>query len=249
MSAAFGQQIKQKDLDETFLSGPGEYLVAKTLDQLGSIPQFVTLFGPYKAPLGTPADDQQRWANYQRFDWSLRQLPVMNVFESATPEAKDSDQAFLRGNISFQIMWPANFRRGDSQRIEVAFKGAMQNFFASQYVRDMLDELYYIQRPMKVYGLNEYGKTMTWTPNTNAIIENEMVPVTIIDANYRIDLRAWYRALEFMGRTKDNPFEVTLPDLSGIGGGTVGVDSGYDGNNDAGDTELTIPVKIDVTNP
>lgn len=247
--SAFGQQIKQADIDKAFGIGPSEFLVAKTLDQLGSIKAFTDLFGPYTAPTGSPSDDQQRWADYQRFDWTIRQLPAINVFESATPESKDSDQAFLRGNISFQIFWPANFKRSDSRRVEVAFKGALQNFFSSKYVRDMLDELYYIQRPMKVHGLNEYGKTMTWTPNTNAIVENEIVPVTIIDANYRIDLRSWYRALEFMDRTKDNPFEATLDNLGGIGGATTGVDSGYDGKNDAGDTEINVPVKIDVTNP
>jgi hypothetical protein len=127
----------------------------------------------------------------------------------------------------------------------VAFKGALQNFFASQYVTDMLDELYYIQRPVKVYGLNEYGKTMNWTPNTQAIVENEVVPVTIMDANYRIDLRAWYRALEYMGRTKQNPFAVTLDPLTVIGGPT----SAYDGNDDAGVTQVTIPDEITVTNP
>lgn len=246
-------QIKQAYLDQLFLSGPSEYLVAMTLIQLAAVTgpdpkkpgPFVSLFGPYKIPTGLASDEQQRWADYERMDWSIRQLPAINVFEAATAEAKDSDQAFLRGNIQFQVFWPPNFRRPDSRRVEVAFKGALQNFFASQYVTAMLDELYYVQRPVKVYGLNEYGKTMNWTPNTQAIVENEVVPVTIMDANYRIDLRSWYRALEYMGRTKENPFAVTLAPLTVVGG----IKSGYDGVDDTGATQVVIPDEIAVNNP
>ena len=237
-------QIKQSTIDGLFLTGPSESLVLTTLKQMGAISGFAKLFGPYKIPTGAIGDEQQRWADYQRFDWSIRQLPAISVYEDQT-EQKDSDQAFLRGNINFMIVWPPNFRRPDARRIEVAFKGAMQNWFVSKSVTDMLDELYYIQRPMKVPGLNEYGKTMTWTPNVNTIIENEACPVTMISANYRIDLRAWYRAMEYQGRTKENPFANSLSDLTVIGG----ADSVYDGNDGAGSTQVEIPDEIEVSNP
>lgn len=238
-------QIKQSTLDGLFLTGPSESLVLSTLGQMALVPGMIKLFGPYKAPTGKATDDNQRWADYQRFDWSIRQLPAISVYESNQAEAKDSDQAWLRGMVSIMVVWPPNFRRPDARRIEVAFKGVLQNFYASQLVADMLDELYYIQRPAKVPGLNEYGKTMTWTPNVNTIVENEACPVTMVDVNYRIDLRAWYRALEFQGRTKEQPFEVTLADLATIGGLT----SGYDGIDDEGVIQVTIPDEIDVTNP
>lgn len=249
MSGAFGQQVKQATIDAALLTGPSEDLVLKTLLQLGSVKGFTTLFGPYKPPQGLPADDNQRWADYQRFDWSLRQLPAISIYESQTPEQKDSDQAFLRGMISFMIVWPASMRRSDGRRVEAAFKGALQNFFSSKYVSDMLDEIYYVQRPMKVAGLNEYGKTMTWTPNTQTFIENEACPVTIIDANYRIDLRAWYRWLEFNGRTKADPFDQTLADLTVIGGVDGEFVSGYSGIDDAGTEQVLIPDEIEVSNP
>lgn len=240
---AFGQQIKQPKLDALFLTGPGEELVPKTLMQMAKIPGFISLFGPYKAPTGKPSDEQQRWADYNRFDWSIRQLPAINVFEGQT-ESKDSDQAFLRGTISFQIYWPPNFRRPDSRRVEAAFKGVLENFFASKYVQTMLDELYYIERDEKVYGLNEYGKTLSWTPNTEGLIESQAVPVTIVDVNYRIDLRAWYRALEFMNRTKDEPFKENLADLTQIKGE-------YDGviNQDPEQIEVVLEDQITVQNP
>ena len=238
MSAAFGQQIKQDDIDQSFLTGPGEDLVIKTIQQMASIPGFLTLFGPFD-----PNDDQQRWADYARADWSLRQLPAINVFE-AEAEDKTSDQAWLNGTVSFQIFWPASFRRTDMRRVEVAFKGAMENFFSSKFVTKMLDELYWIQRPMKVFGLNEYGKVLTWTPNTEGIVEDELVPVTIINARYRIDLRSWYRALEFMDRTKDSPFEQSLDNLNQIVGSYQGVTDPV-----GDDVVVTIDDNITVTNP
>ena len=238
MSADFGQQIKQKDLDDNFLTGPGEDLALKTLYQLLKIPNFTKLFGSFSDVV-----TQQRIADYPRFDWSLRQLPALNLFE-AGDEAKDSDNAFLNGTITLQVFWPPNMRRPDFRRVEVAFKGVIENFFASDYVRTMMDELYFIERPEKVYGLNEYGKKMNWSPNTEGIIESEAVPVTNLTISYRIDLRAWYRALEYMNRTKAQPFLATLDDLVGLGND---LDSGYYGvyNNEV---EIFIPENIDVTN-
>ena len=118
----------------------------------------------------------------------------------------------------------------------------VENFFASDFVTPMLDELYYVKRPAKVYGLNEFGKVLNWSPNTEGLVESELVPVTILDIKYRIDLRAWYRALEFMGRTKADPFSVSLADLTDILGE-------YDGIDDAGLTQVVIPDEIAVSNP
>ena len=252
--SVYGQQIKQTTIDSYFLTGPGEDLIPKTLTQLSSVPGFVALFGPY-----TFQKDQQRWADYERFDWSIPQLPAINIFESAG-ENKDSDQAFLRGTVSIQVYWPPNFRRGDSRRVEAAFKGTLENFFNSQYVSQMLDELYFITRPMKVYGLNEYGKTLTWLPNNEGIIDNQAVPVTVMNVNYRIDLRAWGRALEYMNRTKAQPFQDTLYDLLVIGGVnpsfTQAADNPFNpfssaflGKDNEGKTWASVPDEIHVSNP
>jgi hypothetical protein len=228
-----GQQIKQGTIDDLFLTSPGEDIVAKTLLRLSVVPAMVALFGPYTSDAaGNKTSNQQRWADYQRMDWSVRQLPAINVFESAT-ESKDSDQAYLRGTVQLQVFWPPNFRREDLARVPGAFKGVVQNFFSSDYVATMLDELYHIQRPEKVYGLNEYGKTMTWSPNVEGLVEDELVPVTIVDVQYRIDLRSWYRALEFMGRTKAQPFTAGAYPLTRIGGE-------YDGNDSSGDTQVIV---------
>jgi hypothetical protein len=235
MAAGVGTTIKQATIDDNFLTGPGEDLVAKLMAQLALV--FAPIFGPYKGP----DSDQQRWADYQRFDWTIRQLPAINVFESGA-ESKDSDNAFLNGSIQIQTFWAPNMRRSDARRVEAAFKGAMENFFASQYASDMLDELYFIQRPSKVYGLNELGKQLTWTPNAETVVESQAVPVTMLEVRYRIDLRAWYRALEFMGRTKEDPFEAPLAALANIVGS-------YIGTHDNETADVQVPVNITVSNP
>lgn len=217
MSGAFGQQIKEQDMIDRFISAPGQFIVKKTLQQMARVKQFQEVFGKY-----VEGSQQQRWADYQKFDWSIRQLPAINIFEEQS-EDKTSSNAWLNGSVQIQVFWPGSFRRSDLTRIPVAFKGALHNFFESVLVTDMLDELYSVERDAKVPGLNEYGKVMIWSPNVEGIVESELVPVTIVNVKYRVDLRSWYRFLEFDNRTKENPFERTLEDLVTIGNEYDGV--------------------------
>lgn len=243
MSGAFGLQIKEQDLINLFIDAPGQFLVLKTLQQMSTVPGLAKLFGPLTiGPIenGSAVGQQQKWADYERWDWSMRQLPAISVFEAET-EDKTSRNAWLNGTINFQVVWPASFRRSDWSRIPVAFKGAMQNFFESAYTNSMLDEIYWHVRPQKVPGLNEYGKIMTFTPNLEGIVEKEKVPVTLVSAKYRIDLRAWYRYLNFDNRTQDQPFTRTLADLTQLGGEYDGVLA------PGGDSQIAIPDEIDVS--
>lgn len=249
MSGALGQVVKQADLDKDFLTGPGEDLVVKTIAQMVTVQgnkvngvqtyPFKILFGAY-----TPNKAEQRWSDYQRFDWSIRQLPAMNVFESGAEE-RTSDEGFLNGSVTFQVFWPPSQRRSDLGRVQAAFRSIMTEFFSSRYVADMLDELYYIQRTNKVYGLNEYGKNITWSPNVEGVLETgEIVPMTVLEVKYRIDLRAWHRALEYMNRTKAEPYQTPLSDLTVIGGEYDGV------MDDAGqDVQVVVNDEINVSNP
>lgn len=224
--------LDQKSLELSFFSAPGDDLVDKLIMQLQAVPQMVQLFGP--------ADGTGSYANYARYDWPTRSLPAMNVLESSS-ETQTSDNGYLNGTVQIQVYWPSDFRRSDLARVPNYFKGVLENFFSSSYVSDMLDELYYIQRPMKVYGLNELGKTLTWSPNVEGITDGDLTPMTILDVQYRIDLRAWGRALEYMGRTKENPFAVTLAPLTDLVGEIEGVD-----DNSGEDIEITIPLDITI---
>lgn len=248
MSSAFGQVVKEPDIIKNFLTGPGEFIVAQTLLQMSSVPPFLKLFGPYTPKVDADgnkvgAKDSQRWSDYSKYDWTMRQLPAISIYEGEV-ENKVSKNAWLNGSIMFQIFWPASQRRSDWSRVQTAFKGAMQNFFESHWITDMLDELFKIQRPMKVPGLNEYGKELVWTPNVEGIIENEAVPVTLITARYRIDLRAWYRAMEFDDRTVESPFERTLADLTEVKGEYDGVTQ-----PDGSDVQIALPIDTPIQNP
>jgi hypothetical protein len=212
-------EINQQELINSFGSSPGDDLVVKLMGQLAKVDGFVSLFGSYSSDT-----NEQRWADYERFDWSIRQLPTICVFEG-DDENKESDNAFLNGNIKINIFLPPKLRRNAIRRFEVSLKGIFQNFFASEYATKMLDELFHITRSEKVYGLNELGRIITWHPNTEGIIETESVPVVHLTVNYKIDLRSWYRALEYMGRTKENPFSNTLDDLQLITGTHEGYNS------------------------
>lgn len=207
--------IDMQSLEAAFLSTPGGDLVDKLIMQMQKVPQMVQLFGP--------DGDGGSWANYNRFDWPVKMLPAMNVLEAGA-ESKSSDSGYLNGAIQIQVYWPSEFRRSDLARVPSFFKGVLENFFSSKYVASMLDELYWIERPEKVYGLNELGKTLTWSPNVEGINDGDLTPMTIVDVSYRIDLRAWERALEFMNRTKEDPFEDTLGDLDNVFGEIDGVD-------------------------
>lgn len=241
--------FKQSDMDKLFLTSPGEDIVPKLLMQLSAVPTMKALFGSYKSDdEGNKSTDQQRWADYNRMDWAVRQLPAINVFESGS-ESKESENGFVNGTISIQVFWPPAFRRGQTMRVPAAFKGAMQDFFISNFCSDMLDELYHILRPMKVSGLNELGKHLNWSPNVEGFVANELVPATILEVNYRIDLRAWYRTLEYQGRTKANPFVADLADLTGIQG-LVADGNGYQGlDGDSPTMWVTIEDRFNVNNP
>jgi len=205
----YGQQIRQEDVSKDFLTGPGEVLVPALIAAMAKVMPFSDLFGPFT----TVKDPNSRWASYPRFDWSLRQLPVINVYEKE-PEEKTSSNAWLNGSIGMQVFWPASFRRSDLSRIPRTFSAGLLNFLES----DAAFALF-----AAVPELNELGKMVTWTPNVEGLVESELVPVTLCDVKYRVDLRAWYRFLETDSRTKQNPFVRDLADLQVVGGEFDGV--------------------------
>lgn len=221
---AFGKQVKEQDMVRFLMTGPNQFIVRKTLMQMAKVEGYRESFGPLKLPESdeAPLEQNQRWADYARSDWSIRQLPVINVYE-ADVDTTTSDQGWITGAVNMMVLWPPSFRRSDLARVPAAFVRSMQNFFASELVTKMLDEIYWHTRPEKVPALNEYGKELTWTPNVEGMVESELVPVTMVTAKYRCDRRAWYRWLEFQDRTKAKPFEKTLHDLTTIQGVYVGV--------------------------
>lgn len=239
MSSALGSTIKELTITNEFLTGPGQDIVPNTLFQMtqaqnDTCKPFLDLFGPF-----TPDSNQQRWADYPRMDWSIRQLPVINVYQAESQE-KEAPNGYLNGAVNIMTVWAPNQRRSDLSRVQTAYQGAIHNFFESDLVVQMIDEFYAHVRPGKVNGLNEFGKSISWSPNIEGLVEDNIVPVTLITVKYRVDLRAWYRSLEFQNRTKAKPFQHTLAGLSDIGGVYAGV-------NDSGQVLMTIPDNIVVS--
>lgn len=213
-----GIQLRISDLEQDFPHTPGQLLVKRLLEQMAKQPQFKKLFGKYVSQ----SAENQRWASYPRFDWSLRELPGICVYEKETEE-KTSRNGWLIGKLGIQVFWPAAFRRAELSRIPNIFKGALQSFFESDLCDVLLDPHFGLNDTTKVPGLNEFGKEISWTPNVEGIVEGEAVPVMIVDIKYRIDLRAWHRFLEYHNITIEKPFEGTLDDLKVIGGEYDGV--------------------------
>lgn len=241
MNEQYGPEISEQTLTDSFLTGPGQYLVRKLMVEMAKTPPFKTLFGELKfAKTGDESSglaQSQRWADYPRFDWSVRQLPTINVFE-ADPENKESSNAFLNGAVSIQVFWPPKLKRSSLARVPATFRGAVLNFFESEHITRLLDEHVSIQRIEKVPGLNELGKVITWSPNTEGIVESEMVPITMFNVRYRIDLRSWYRFLELDHRTKDQPFDRPLSGLESVQGEYQGT------YPKANDVKVRVPEKI-----
>lgn len=224
MGAVDGIQIKVEKTRALFEPTPTEYLIKRLIEQMAQVPQFVTFFGPL-IPDTTKEkgvnNPNMRWANYARPDWSFRNLPAISVYEG-DPEEKTSANAWLNGTIKMQIPWPA-LKRSDPLENERLFKGAIQNFFESQFCDVLLDPYPTVNVATKVPGLNELGRMITWTPNVAGIIEGNEVPITLLSIKYRIDLRAWYRYLETIDRTKENPFQEILDTLTLVAGEYDGV--------------------------
>lgn len=204
---AEGIQLRRKEVVAALDPSPGQTLVKRNLEALAAIPAFQNLFGKLSAK-GFD-DPLQRYACYERFDWSLRQLPALCLYESDV-ETKGSDSSFLDGAMRMLVIWPASFRRADLQQIPVAFKGAIQNFYASNYTKVLLDPAPGVNTATKVPGLNKLGSELTWSPQSETNIESTAVPVTVLDVKYRIDLRRWYQFLEEQGYSRGDPFNKTV---------------------------------------
>lgn len=182
-----------KGLLTQFIDNPVEFLCAATAAQIACIPQFKAIFG-------------DSIDGYMRMDYSVRQLPALRVYnETAT---KEFESWFITGDIKLDVIWPGNLRREETQQFQDTMSSALLQQFRSNTFFGAVNKL--------VPGLNELGKTFSWDKTLGFDFEEEMVPLTQLTANFRLDLRIWDIYLESEGRTKETPFEVTLANLKRI---------------------------------
>lgn len=179
-----------------FLDGPAEYLAKSIAVEIALVTQWATLFG-------------DAIEHYQRFDFGMRELPALRIYN--VTYRKEFDSWFITGDITLDIIFPASIRRDDLQDIPDRVSSALVQQFRRPGFFDAVED--------RVPGLNELGKTVSVDKGLGFNFgkeDGEIVPLTQINVNFRIDLREWDAYLESEGRTKEDPFEETLENLEQI---------------------------------
>jgi hypothetical protein len=190
------ERIDKFEDPNNFYSGPAEFLAEKIAAAIAAVPQFAAIFG-------TNIDA------YKRMDYSVRELPALRIYNNQY--IKEFESWFINGEILIDVIFPANLRRALQQKYQDIITSAL----CQQFRRDS----FFLTLCNDVPGLNELGKEysadkslgFTWGPATQ-----EAVPLTQIRANFRLDLRQWDEFLISDDRTKNDPFEKTLGDLTTI---------------------------------
>lgn len=187
------ERIDNLDNPALFYSGPGEFLAKNIAEQLALVPQFQAVFGP-------------KIDAYQREDYSMRDLPALRIYN--TMFRKEYESWFINGDIKIDIVLPALVRREFLQRYQDTLTSALCQQFRRKTFFETIESL--------VPGLNELGKEFEADKTLGFKIGENLVPMTQISLNFRLDLRIWDEYLTRDDRTKDEPFEKTLGDLTDI---------------------------------
>lgn len=184
------------DTESIFISGPAEYLAKKVVEELKKEPKWVEIFG-------------DAIESYDRMDFSTRDLPALRVYEKGY--VKQYESWFIDGDLLIDMILPASLRRDELQYIQDTLSSALlQQFRREPFFEALL---------AKLPGLNEMGKTFTVDKSLGFEFggdSGEIVPLTQIRLNFRIDLRIWDDFLADDFRTKEDPFKRTLGELKRV---------------------------------
>jgi len=192
----YEQTPKSKDNlfnEKLFIDSPGDYLVRNIIDELKKISQWATLF---KGGLD----------HYKRMDYSIRAVPAIRAYVDFYN--KQFDSWFIEGDVTLDVILPADLRRYELEDVPGQIANALLQQFRRPTFFATLREL--------VPGLNELGKTFNVDKSLGFEINENIVPLTQIKANFRIDLREWDDYLTSTFRTKDEPFKKILANLEQI---------------------------------
>lgn len=200
-----------------FVNGPAEFLVQQMALNLKGVEQWKKIFG-------------ESIDAYKRMDYSIRQLPALRIYNDDFN--KDYESWFIEGDIKADIILPASLRRTEVQQIQ----DTISNALLQQFRRP----LFFTTMMGVVPGLNELGKKFTCNKSLGFEFEENMVPLTQLTINFRLDLRIWDDYLEQTDRTKDSPFEAVLGNLESI----VGTINGLKDDNKT--TEVSTGFQLDL---
>jgi hypothetical protein len=202
-----------------FISSPGDLLCHWTANLISQVPQFKKVFGSFIE-------------GYMRMDHAIRNLPAVRIYQEES-QTMEADNWFIVGTLMLDILLPANLRREELHTVS----DMLSNALLQQFRRTSFFQAVRAQVP----GLNYLGQSITISKNRAfQFDENTLVPCVVMSINFRIDLREWDEFLESTNRTVDDPFEITLANLSLI-------DTIIDPQNDDGtDSGVTVPVTQNV---
>lgn len=192
----YAENVQGMDVS-IFLLGPVEHLVDACANVLRSTPEWAALYGCNR-------EDRGSIDTYKRMDYDVRQLPALRMYNET--QDKQFDSWFIVGDIVMDMIWPASLRRRELQRIPDTVSNAMLQQF--RRVGPFFDAV-----SAKIPGLNELGKTFVVDKSMGFEWGEDILPLTQIRANFRIDLRIWDDYLTSQNRTKDDPFNQPLANL------------------------------------
>lgn len=193
----------QKLIENPFISSPGEYLAIAIVGQLIKEKHFTKVFGKAIDP-------------YDREDYAIRELPALRVY--VLNYTKEQESHYINGEVHLDVILPASIRRIETELLPSRISSALLQQFRREGFFETMQGL--------VPGLNELGKVFHVDKNLtfqNTAMTDEC-PVVKITLNFRIDLKVWDDYLEEQGRTKGDPFDVTLEDLDRIATKIQGLD-------------------------
>ena len=197
--------LKNKKL---FIDGPSDFLPRLIANELKSIPEWANLF---KGGID----------NYKKTDYSMRALPALRIYIDDYRKAFDS--WFIDGDVTLDVILPASLRRYEAEDVPSQIANALLQQFRRPGFFDILREV--------IPGLNELGKEFNVDKSLGFEIKTNIVPLTQIKANFRIDLREWDQYLEDTFRTKDEPFKKVLGNLESIAYTIQGLEDDLDVDN------------------
>lgn len=176
-----------------FLDGPTEFLVSSIAAKLSATSQWKALFGDSIYP-------------YLRMDFSIRELPGLRIYNQTF--TKTGEDWFIEGDVKIDVIFPASIRRDETQQLQDTITAALLQQFREPTFFEELGVL--------VPGLNELGKIFSVDKSLGFDWGQQIVPMTQVTINFKIDLRQWDRYLEETYRTKDSPFVKVLGDLNSL---------------------------------
>lgn len=187
---------------ELFLDGPGEFLTKSVARAIREECHFKQVFG-------------ESVVDYDREDFSIRELPALRVYNM--DYSKKQESHYIEGELKVDVILPPLLRREETESVQSQLASALlQQFRRPSFFEAMLKA---------VPGLNELGKVFSVDKSLG--FQNESMtdecPVTHISLNFRIDLKEWDAYLESQGRTKEDPFDVTLENLRKIASTIQGI--------------------------